>query len=153
MVEERLVFSILRICVLSFALLSVVTARGQATDPAQTHLGKVYFPTSCSADAQPLLEKGLALLHSFQYMEARQTFEEAETRDAKCAMAHWGKAMSLYEQLWESPDEKQRKEGQKEIALAQDTSGAQTYYAKLAEDCPGGDRPELTEARTVLAKK
>ena len=119
MVEERLVFSILRICFLSFALLSVVAAGGLAAGPAQTRLGKVYFPTSCSAEAQPLLENGLALLHSFQYMEARQTFEEAEARDAKCAMAHWGKAMSLYEQLWEFPDEKQLKEGHKEITLAQ----------------------------------
>jgi tetratricopeptide (TPR) repeat protein len=34
------------------------------------------------------------------------------------------------------------------------TSGAQTFYAKLAEICgPGADRPELAEAKTVLARK
>jgi tetratricopeptide (TPR) repeat protein len=86
---------------------------------AQTQLGKVNFPTSCSAEAQPVLEKGLALLHSFQYLEARQTFEEAETLDKTCGLAHWGKAMSFYQQLWDFPDEKHLKEGHAEIETAQ----------------------------------
>jgi methylmalonyl-CoA mutase cobalamin-binding subunit len=85
---------------------------------AQAHLGKVYFPTSCSPEAQPLLEKGLALLHSFQYEEARQTFAEAETHDPKCAMAHWGQAMSLYHQLWDFPDGNKLEEGRKQIEQA-----------------------------------
>jgi hypothetical protein len=105
---------------LSLLLLFAVAAPGQQTSGTPSQLGKVYFPTSCSADAQPLLEKGLALLHSFQYMEARQTFEAAESTDAKCAMAHWGKAMSLYQQLWDFPDEKKLKEGHTEIARAQE---------------------------------
>jgi tetratricopeptide (TPR) repeat protein len=92
--------------------------RAAASASDSSHLGKVYFPTSCSAEAQPLLEKGLALLHSFQYTEARQTFEQARGRDTKCAMAHWGKAMSFYEQLWDFPDEKQLKEGHQEIEAA-----------------------------------
>jgi hypothetical protein len=92
---------------------------GLAVASAQTHLGKVDFPTSCSAEAQPVLEKGLALLHSFQYMEARQTFEEAQRLDKSCAMNHWGKAMSFYQQLWDFPDEKHLKEGHAEIATAQ----------------------------------
>jgi Tfp pilus assembly protein PilF len=85
---------------------------------AQTQLGKVNFPTSCSADAQPALEKGLALLHSFQYMEARQTFEDAEKLDKSCAMAHWGYAMSFYQQLWDFPDEKHLQEGHAKIETA-----------------------------------
>jgi Tfp pilus assembly protein PilF len=87
---------------------------------AQTQLGKVNFPTSCSAEAQPMLEKALALLHSFQYLEARQTFEQAEKLDKSCAMAHWGKAMSFYQQLWDFPDEKHLKEGHAEIETAQE---------------------------------
>jgi Tfp pilus assembly protein PilF len=86
---------------------------------AQTQLGKVNFPTSCSAEAQPVLEKGLALLHSFQYLEARQTFDQAEKLDKACALAHWGKAMSSYEQLWDFPDEKHLKAGHAEIETAQ----------------------------------
>jgi hypothetical protein len=35
-----------------------------------------------------------------------------------------------------------------------DTSGAQSFFAKLAEVCaPGADRPELAEAKTYLAQK
>ena len=90
-----------------------------ATGADEARLGKVNFPNSCSPEAQPLIEKGVALLHSFQYQEAQQTFEELEKKDANCATAHWGKAMALDYQLWEFPDEKKMKEGHKEIAEAQ----------------------------------
>jgi hypothetical protein len=83
-----------------------------------THLGKVDFPTSCSAKVQPLLEKGLALLHSFQYEEGQRTFAEAKASDPKCALAHWGTAMSLYHQLWDFPNGKKLSEGHAEIAQA-----------------------------------
>jgi tetratricopeptide (TPR) repeat protein len=88
-----------------------------AGSPSQ--LGKVNFPTTCSADVQPDIEKGVALLHSFQYKESEQTFSEAAARDPKCAMAHWGKAMALYHQLWDFPNDKTLKEGHKEIEQAQ----------------------------------
>jgi tetratricopeptide (TPR) repeat protein len=78
-------------------------------------LGKVYFPTTCSSGIAPTLEKGLALLHSFQYKESEQTFTEAATREPQCAMAHWGKAMALYHQLWDFPGKGTLKEGRKEI--------------------------------------
>jgi tetratricopeptide (TPR) repeat protein len=82
-------------------------------------LGKVNFPTTCSSDVQPTIEKGLALLHSFQYKESEQTFTEAATRGPKCAMAHWGKAMALYHQLWDFPQEGTLKEGRKDVERAQ----------------------------------
>jgi hypothetical protein len=82
-------------------------------------LGKVNFPTSCTAEVQPSVEKGVALLHSFQYKESEQTFSDAATRDSKCAMAHWGKAMAWFHQLWDFPNDKTLKEGRKEIKTAQ----------------------------------
>ena len=81
-------------------------------------LGKVNFPTTCSADVQPTIEKAVALLHSFQYKESEQTFADAATREPKCAMAHWGKAMALYHQLWDFPDDKTLKEGRKDVDKA-----------------------------------
>jgi tetratricopeptide (TPR) repeat protein len=101
-----------------FALLASCAAQPLGAAPAPNQLGKVNFPTSCSADVQPTMEKALALLHSFQYKEADQVFTEASTRDPKCAMAHWGKAMSLYHQLWDFPDGKTLKAGKKEIDKA-----------------------------------
>jgi hypothetical protein len=82
-------------------------------------LGKVNFPTSCTAEVQPTIEKAAALLHSFQYKESEQTFTDAATREPKCAIARWGMAMALYHQLWDFPDDKTLKEGRKDIATAQ----------------------------------
>jgi hypothetical protein len=88
----------------------------RAAPPDQ--LGKINFPTSCAAEVQPAIEKAVALLHSFQYKESEQTFSDAATRDPKCAIAHWGKAMGLFYQLWEFPDAKKLKEGRKDIEKA-----------------------------------
>src|SRR6516162_1329945 len=84
-----------------------------AAPPEQ--LGKVNFPTTCSSAVEPTIEKGVALLHSFQYKESEQTFSEAATREPKCAMAHWGKAMALYHQLWDFPGKGTLNEGRKQI--------------------------------------
>jgi hypothetical protein len=88
-----------------------------ASPPDQ--LGKVNFPTSCNPTVQPTIEKAVALLHSFQYKESEQTFADAATREPKCAVAHWGKAMALFHQLWDFPDDKTLKEGRKDIEKAQ----------------------------------
>ena len=108
------------ICLVILLLSLGNVSRLSAAPPDQ--LGKVNFPTSCSADVQPTIEKAVALLHSFQYKESEQTFTEAAAREPKCAMAHWGKAMALYYQIWEFPNQKKLKEGRKEIERAQKIS-------------------------------
>src|SRR5580765_3988286 len=90
--------------------------QGSAATP---QLGRVNFPTSCAADAQPSMETGVALLHSFQYLQAEQSFSEAAKRDPKCGLAYWGKAMTHYEQLWEFPSQRALKQGAQEIKRAQ----------------------------------
>ncbi len=117
MANRHVVMAATGICLLVVSLISARPAAAQS-NTLPSRLGQVNFPTSCSAAAQPLLDKGLALLHSFQYTEAHQTFAAAEASDKKCALAHWGKAMSLYEQLWEFPDDKHLQEGHQEIELA-----------------------------------
>ena len=107
-------------CLASLFLTVALRADGslhQASPAGQ--LGKVDFPTSCAVEVQPSLEKGLALLHSFQYTESERTFADASTRDPKCAIAHWGKAMATYLQIWEFPNDKILKGGRKEIEKAQ----------------------------------
>ena len=107
-------------CLASLCLTVALRADGlphQASPAGQ--LGKVDFPTSCALEVQPSLEKGLALLHSFQYTESEKTFADASTRDPKCAMAHWGRAMATYLQIWEFPNDKTLKGGRKEIEKAQ----------------------------------
>ena len=96
-----------------------IEANGWPRPAAQPdHLGRIDFPTSCTADVQPTIERGVALLHSFQYTESEKTFADAATRDRNCAMAYWGKAMALYYQLWEFPNDKTLKEGRKDIEKA-----------------------------------
>src|ERR1700732_4169003 len=104
--------------------LSVFLAIAQANhseqaDTAAPQLGQVNFPTSCSAQAQPLMETGVALLHSFQYQQADQIFGEAAKTDPKCAIAYWGKAMTHYEQLWEFPSGRALNRGAEDIQRAQ----------------------------------
>jgi dipeptidyl aminopeptidase/acylaminoacyl peptidase len=86
--------------------------------------GKVNFPTSCSAQAQPTIEKGVAQMHSFQYQQVKQTFTEAAQQDPHCAMALWGKAMSLYNQLWDFPSPDTLAEGRGDIEVAQKLANA-----------------------------
>jgi hypothetical protein len=85
-------------------------------------LGKVDFPTSCSSKVQPAIEKGVALLHSFQYQQAKQVFTEAATQEPACAMAEWGEAMSLYHQLWDFPGDETLAEGRRYTDQAQKSS-------------------------------
>src|SRR6185437_7102743 len=89
----------------------------QAT--AAERLGSVNFATSCSPDAQKTFNTALALLHNFQYQEAEQTFTQITQQDPNCAMAYWGKAMSLYHQLWDWPNADTLKEGHDDTMQAQ----------------------------------
>lgn len=69
-------------------------------DLVKTPVGDVRFPVGCNADAAPLVERGVALLHHMMYDEARFVFGMADDRDPDCAMAYWGQAMSLIHPLW-----------------------------------------------------
>ena len=40
--------------------------------------------------------RAVALLHSFEYPEARAVFESVAQQDPACGMAHWGVAMTHY---------------------------------------------------------
>ncbi len=116
----------LSLAALSAGLLLRAESNNKIPAPAPTvQVGQVNFSTSCSAEARPAMETGVALLHSFQYQQADQSFSDAAKRDSKCAMAYWGKAMSHYEQLWEFPSGKALKQGAQDIQRAQ-TLGAPT---------------------------
>ena len=79
---------------------------GALATPAQMQerLGTVSFPVSCGAEVQPYFDRGVALLHDFWYDEAQKQFERIVKSDPKCAMAHWGLAMSSFHQIWGRPE-------------------------------------------------
>src|SRR5882762_1485460 len=117
--RQRRFISALTLFVCFIALQASAVRAGTASAAWPDQLGKVNFPTSCTSDVQPTIEKAVALLHSFQYKESEQTFADAATKEPKCAMAHWGKAMALFHQLWDFPNDKTLKEGRKDIDTAQ----------------------------------
>ena len=73
-------------------------------------LGEIDFQVTGNAAAKPHFEKGLLLLHSFEYDDARAAFLEAQQTDSTFAMAYWGEAMTYNHSLW--------KRQQKEKAVA-----------------------------------
>src|SRR6266704_2571469 len=66
-------------------------------------IGRVVFPVSCTPEAQTRFERAVALLHSFWYERAADSFREAVVADTACAMGYWGQAMSLFHPLWTPP--------------------------------------------------
>jgi hypothetical protein len=88
------------------ALAAIVLACALTASTKSQELGVIDFPTSGSAAAQPLFIKGVLLLHSFEYDDAREAFIEAEKADPSFAMAYWGEAMTFNHPVWQrtSPD-------------------------------------------------
>lgn len=81
---------------LALALLSAIPAGAQEhAHAAHGDLGRLSFPSSCSAAAQPVFERGVAMLHSFWFDQAQRAFQEAAAADPGCTMARWGEAMTL----------------------------------------------------------
>jgi tetratricopeptide (TPR) repeat protein len=93
-----------------FVLLGILCSLPAFADEGHHHeltaqeLGSVHFPVSCAKGVQKDFDRSVALLHSFQYEQARAAFADVAQKDPGCAMAHWGVAMSWYHGLWDSTD-------------------------------------------------
>jgi hypothetical protein len=88
-----------------FVLVSVAWAdEGHHHALTEQEVGSVQFETSCSHDTGASFNRAVALLHSFQYEQARQAFSQIAKEHPECAMAQWGIAMSHYHGLWDSGD-------------------------------------------------
>lgn len=97
----------------------------------QGQLGVVNFANSGAPRAQPAFQRGLLLLHSFEYPAARREFQKAEDLDPSFAMAVWGEALTYNHTLWNE----------------QDTAAARAALAKL------GSTPEERIARGPTARE
>jgi len=66
------------ILLVAFFLLAsrTLTAQEHHHELSAEEVGSVHFVTSCSKTAQPGFNRAVALLHSFQYEQARQAFNE-----------------------------------------------------------------------------
>ncbi len=96
-------------------------------DLTEAQVGTVHFPSSCAAQVQQPVERGVAMLHSFWYEEAEKQFQQIEKDDPQCAIAHWGMAMSLWHQLWNRPEKPTLERGLVEL------KGARKLHASERE--------------------
>jgi tetratricopeptide (TPR) repeat protein len=87
---------VLRVVTLSLAVVLPAVVAGQQHEHGDEKLGTVRFTTSCSAEAQPLFNRAVALLHSFEFGRAIDGFGATLKTDPACAMAEWGIALSRW---------------------------------------------------------
>jgi tetratricopeptide (TPR) repeat protein len=125
----------------AMALVLIVLGSGASTARGQGHaghsLGMVDFPISCSEQAQVQFDRAVALLHHMTYPQAREAFRQVAEIDPRCAMAHWGVAMTLFQPLWPTrpgPGELRRgwEEVQEASALDPPTERERLFIAAAA---------------------
>jgi tetratricopeptide (TPR) repeat protein len=80
--------------------------------------GTVDFPVSCTPAARPEFVRGVALLHSFFYEEARRIFTAVAAKDPTFAMAQWGIAMTWWHPIWTPPTPDEMSAGEAAIEKA-----------------------------------
>ncbi len=110
-----------KIPVLSLVALMVVMAdpnRSRADHRPDEQLGTIRFEVSGNAEAREHVIRGVKLVHHMMYPEAEREFAAAVAADAKCALAHWGRAMTIIHPLWpDAPTELERKQGAEQVQL------------------------------------
>ena len=98
-------------------------------------IGRVHFPISCGADAQGTVDRAVALLHSFWYEKAVESFTEIANKHPDCAIAYWGIAMTFFHPLWERPNAEALKNGlaavEKGQAIKAGTPREKDYLAAI----------------------
>ena len=98
--------------------------------------GSVHFPISCSDQAQHSFERGVAMLHSFEYEDTETAFAEVARREPNCAMAYWGEAVSYYHPHWQPPDAAHLKLGreasERAVVIGGKTPREQEYITAIA---------------------
>lgn len=81
------------IAVILFALVAS-NSMGQEHRHGGEKLGTVQFATSCNEAARKEFNRGVALLHSFQFSRAIEGFKAVLGKDETCGIAYWGIALS-----------------------------------------------------------
>ena len=99
--------------------------------------GSVHFPIACSGQVQQGFERGMAMLHSFEYEDAAATFIAVAHRDPNCAMAYWGQAVSYYHPHWQPPDAAHlnlgREASERAVAIGGKTPREKEYITAIAD--------------------
>lgn len=81
---------------LVLCLAAVLCATGSATGTSAQfiNVGVIDFPTSATGEAQDHFLRGVAILHSFGWKQAREQFHAAQAAHPDFAMAYWAESLS-----------------------------------------------------------
>lgn len=154
-----------RVAILSALLALPLPAQEQNHDhPAPEKLGSVSFVNSCAPAVQARFERAVALLHSFTYSLSEQAFREVAQSDPKCAMAHWGIAMTYFHELWEpAVASANLPRGQEEIEQAKNLGGTDrekqfiaalsVYYRDAGNSPPAQRAKSYADSMSDVARK
>ncbi len=88
--------------------------------PAESGPVEVQFDNSCSDRTASQFNRGITLLHSFEYPETARIFEQIIDQEPDCAMAYWAAAMSIWHPLWAPPSVADLKRGASLLAVTED---------------------------------
>ena len=107
------------LAVLIAGLTALVAETSVSPEPGDLRAaGTVDFKVSGAPEVRPEFIRGVALLHSFFYEEARRIFTEVAARDPNCAMAQWGIAMTWWHPIWTPPTSDEMSAGKAAIEKA-----------------------------------
>jgi tetratricopeptide (TPR) repeat protein len=67
-------------------------------------LTEIPFAVTGSKEAMPHFQKGLLLLHNFEYEDAAVAFIDAQRIDPQFSMAYWGEALTYNHPIWQQLD-------------------------------------------------
>jgi tetratricopeptide (TPR) repeat protein len=111
---------VLMVACLTFVAVGIAQHEHPEGDPGK--LGKVNFSVSCDPAVQPQFSSAVAMLHSFWYEKASDTFAAVAEKDPACGMAYWGVAMTHYHPIWEAPGPADLKAGGEGVEKAKSAS-------------------------------
>ncbi|HYP17149.1 MAG TPA: hypothetical protein VEQ65_08050 [Opitutus sp.] len=149
-----------RLLLLALAFGAISTPVGLlADDRLGDQLGTVRFEVTGQPAARTHVIRGVKLLHHRMYPEADREFARAAAIDPECALAHWGRAMTLLHPLWpDAPNETEIAEGTEHIrrglACRSATPRERAYLETLAayfSDPANGDHAARLKAIDVAA--
>ena len=123
---KLLFLSIFSFCIVLACKQLLKNSEDKTTTELTPKLGDIDFDVNGDSPAEPHFEKGLLLLHSFEYEDARTAFLNAQKADTAFAMAYWGEAMTYNHSLW------QRQEREKAIAALNKLATTAEEREKLA---------------------
>ncbi len=159
--RESLVAALIVVPAVSLAIAGCAASVGSeaeaATDvsnfDASVDVGSIDFPTSAGEEAQKHFIRGVAILHSFGYEQAREQFHAAQEIEPDFALAYWGETLTynhplLPERDLESPrDALERLGATREERAAKAGDERELGFLTAVEELFG--EGELAERRIV----